>query len=182
MFEDSLFSSRVAKRSRRTRWIAAASVGLQGTIVAGLVMAPLVWPERLPAVRTAPQVATVALMKAVKAEPLKPRVVRVTNEVAMRVPSNAAAPVMEARRGGMITAAAASAETAPTLALGNGMSSGPSLGVGLVVGLGAGLGCGLGTGGVAVASARSSAPVRVSSGVSAGLLLTPIVPCIRGLR
>ena len=170
MFEDSLFSSRVVKQSRRLRWIAVGSVSVQGMVLAAFVGAPLMWPEALPALRTAPMVATVSLTKpVVKAEPLKPR--RVVRDVStLQAPRQAVTAAVETRRGGMMTAPSISAEAAPVLALGGGMHSG------FVFGTGLGLGTGATAPVVTAAAPRAAMPLRVSSGVSSGMLLSPILP------
>lgn len=170
MFEDSLFSSRAAKRSERTRWIVVASVGAQGLCVAALLAVPLVWPETLPLVSTAPKATMISLLKQVKVEPVKPRVVTVTNDAAMRAPAHAQ--MVEARGGGRIapTALKLTSGDAPVLMMGTGMKSGP------LVGLGIGIGTGAGMAPVVAAATKKSEPLKVSSGVISGLLLKPIQP------
>jgi len=57
MFEDSLFASGVTverrRSARRTRMLALVSVGVQGMVLAGFVIVPMIWPERLPLVSVA---------------------------------------------------------------------------------------------------------------------------------
>ena len=174
MFEDSLFASGVSvdkrRSARRTRWIALASVGLQGFLLAGFLTIPLIWPETLPLVSVAPKVTMVSLHKPqVKVEPKVTRV-NTTNATTMRAPA-ATAPMMERRGGGVLVhgPAVASAADAPSLYFGGGMSEKPSLGEGL--------GFGPGIGPVVVAApAKKTEPLAISQGVSKGMLLAPIQP------
>ena len=135
-----------------------------------IVAMPMLWPATLPDAQTPLPVTAVSLLKPnPRPEPVKPRLVAVTNAVAMRAPAST---LVETRRGGMITAPANLAEAAPVLAVGGGMKSEFSLGSGL------GIGTASTTPAVAVVAARpkNPEPVRISSGVSSGMLLSPITP------
>ena len=170
MFEDSLFSSGVGRRNRtRTRWIALTSVGLQGLVVGASLVVPLVWPQVLPLVSVAPRVTMIALKKPeVKVEP-KPVQVVTTENAVLHAP---AAPVMEARGGGILAhgPAIANADDTPSL-----YHSGLNMTVPTNLGFGPDSGGGAPT--VVIGGpAKRSEPLAVSSGVISGLLLAPIQP------
>ena len=176
MFEDSLLDSAKQLKAGRTRWMVAASLGVQAAIVAGFVVVPLLWPAVLPVVVAAPKMVSVALAKPkLRVEQPKPLAVRVTNQAAVRAPS-AAAPaqtVATVRGGGVISRPSslpAMADDGPRLASGNGMGGAFSGGSGLG---------NLGSSSVRVVEAtpaRAAGPLKISSGVIAGLLLAPIRP------
>ncbi len=67
MFEDSLFASGVSLDQRRnagrTRWIAMASVAIQGLVLGAFIAVPLIWPERLPLLSIAPKLSSISLKK-----------------------------------------------------------------------------------------------------------------------
>lgn len=173
MFEDSVFASAAGRGSRRTRLAVAAAIGAQVAVLGVVLVAPLLRPEGLPVVLAAPTVMLTAVRRPeVKPEPVKPRVVRVTNATAMRMPAGAA-PQASSRaviaRGGGSTAAGTDGPA--LLALHMGGEGGPVLGPGSesvtavrVVRAAAGTG------------AETRGPVRISSGVVSGMLLTPIRP------
>ena len=174
MFEDSLFASNESadtkRGARRRRWFALASVGVQGLVLTGFVVVPMVWPETLPPSLTAPKMLTLTTRKP---EPkVQPKQVHVetTNSAAMSAPS---APTMvESHRGGVMTPIGnvQFATDAPSLYVGGGEAT-PSLASILAAGVGAG------PGPVVVAVApRKAEPLNVSQGVSKGLLLAPIQP------
>ena len=175
MFEQILVSSAKSVVSGRMRSIAVASVGLQCLVVAAFVVVPLIWPEALPLVSVAPKMTVISMRR----PPVKvtPRVVPVvmTNASLVHAPSQVTAqvPRVEALGGGMIShgSPVAFAAEVPSLYTGGGMSTTPSLGTGV--------GVGPDSGPAVVAGApamRAGGPVRVSSGVSSGMLLAPIQP------
>ncbi len=171
MFEDSLVMGRRAGSLGR---LVVGSLVVQACVVVGLVGVPLLWPAVLPVVVAAPRVVSVALRKAeVKT---KPAVMKVTNEAAVRVPSAAGA-VSETRvststaRGVIGRGPTVGAGDPAVVTFGSGMSASAVMGVGL----------GGDTGGHVAVVVKAAGPVRVSSGVVAGLLLGPITPAYPGI-
>jgi protein TonB len=165
MFEDSLVESRVGHVPARQRWTALASVGLQFGVVALVIALPLMHPEAMPFHVDVPKVLV----------PLPPR-------PAVRVERAAAA--ASSTEAPSLAASAARPVTAASLLFGKetGENDAPAAIMTGVVGMGAGLPDGVGVGvghgpAVSVAPARAAAkPLPVSSGVSQGMLLAPIMP------
>ena len=165
MFEDSLVESRVAVVSAEKRWTAVASAALQAALAAVVVVLPLLHPEALPIHVDAPKVLL----------PLMPKP-PVTVVEAERAPSGSTSNLespSESRR--LIFIQTAGTETAtndapPFAPLGVGMS-GPT-------GMPAGLGLSEGHGPAvsAVTAKPQAGPMRISSGLSEGMLLAPIRP------
>ncbi len=178
MFEDSLVDSGQRLRAGRSRWIVAASLAVQGAVVTAFVALPLLFPAMLPVVVAAPRVAQVVMPKPkVKVEEIEERKPAVAT-AAIRTPLAQVERVATVRGGGVIARGAlpsAGPDEAPSLPAGSGMgtifSGGPGIG---------GLGIGdLGGSRVQVVQAtppKPAGPVRISSGVIAGLLLHPITP------
>jgi len=149
------------------------SVGVQVGLVGVLVAWPLIDPVRMPVVYAA-SVKTVSLPRPkVAIEPPKPKVVRVTNAEAPRAPSSGAASVVAKNMGAVISRPqVSSSDEPPLLPVGGGMAkdgalisslgSRPASGAGPVVTLKPGGGAG--------------DTVRLSSGVTNGMLLAPIRP------
>src|SRR5271168_627641 len=165
MFEDSLVESRVAVVSLEKRWTAVASVALQVSLAAVVIAVPLLHPEALPIHVDAPKVL-LPLMP-------KPPVTVVETERAPSGSTSNFAPPSESPR--LIFVQTAGAETAandaPSLApIGVGMS-GPT---GMPVGLGI-EGPGLAVS-VVTPKPQAGGPLRISSGLSEGMLLAPIRP------
>ncbi|WP_158792727.1 energy transducer TonB [Granulicella sp. L60] len=165
MFEDSLVESRVGQMPARQRWTALASVGLQFGVVALVIALPLMHPEAMPFHVDMPKVLL----------PVPPRPpVRVERAAAAASSAESVSPAVSLVR--QVTAA--------SLLFGKNTSENdaPAAIMTGVVGMGAGLPDGVGVGvgagpAVSVAPARTAArPVPVSSGVSQGMLLAPIVP------
>jgi protein TonB len=162
MFEESLVASRVGTVSAEKRWTVAASIGLQ-VAVAGVVMVlPLLHPEMLPFHVEAPKV----LM------PLMPRppVPVVAREASASSATLSAAAPSELR-----------AAMLPSLlpSLHPSMGEPPVMGpIGDAMGRSDGVpfGIGVGTGPAVSVRPVSVGPMRVSKGVSEGMLLTPIRP------
>lgn len=165
MFEDSLVESRVRHASASERWTTIASVSLQCAL-AGLVIAlPLLHPEALSYRIDSPRVLV----------PLPPKppvpVVRVqhvsTSSDAPSVPQPALGRTMA--RPLFLPSLDTSAGDAPPMTpvhFGSGVSDG----------LPNGLGIGEGHGSAIIVAPLRSTPLRVSSGISQGMLLTPIRP------
>ena len=173
MFEDSLFASGVSlekrRSARRTRLLALASVGVQGLVLAGFIIVPMIWPERLPLVSVAPKMTSLFLRKPeIKIQP-KPTQVP-TSESAVRVPTQAQ-PMTESRGSTVIqrgTSTALAAETSISLYTGSPMGGTPSLG-NLMSGAGP-------APAITTTAAKKSTSLNVSRGVMAGRLLAPITP------
>lgn len=166
MFENSLVESRIAPISSSKRWITVASIGLQLSIAAIVVALPLLHPEALPFHMESPRVML--------PPPPKPPAPVVHIEHATSTSTSVALPGIEHTElhPAVLPGRAASTEGPPAIvSLGTGMdNSGNVLNV-------------IGTGTVrpaantSVAPPRASAkPVNVSSGVSQGMLLSPIHP------
>jgi periplasmic protein TonB len=171
MFEDSLFASGVSLDQRRnagrTRWIAMASVAIQGLVLSAFIAVPLVWPERLPLIAMNPKLSSVSLKKPeVKVEP-KPVRVEAT-DASYHAPSQAQ-PMTEARGGGIFHTHGVvyAGELEPSLGIGLHMGSTPGIGP---------IGTGPGNGPAVVAATPKPATLRISDGVTKGLLLAPIQP------
>jgi periplasmic protein TonB len=164
MFEDSLVESRVVAVSTEKRWTAVASFALQAVLAAVVIALPLLHPEALPFRYECPPIWMPHLPK--------PPVQVVETE---RAPSSAAsdfAPPSESRR---LIFTQAGAETAtndrPMLApIGSGMVGSTGVPFGLALGEGHGPA-------VSVVTPKPQAgPLKISSGLSEGMLLTPIRP------
>lgn len=164
MFEDSLVESRVSHVSSGKRWTALASVTLQCAIAATLVVIPTLHPERLVSGLPAPPALT----------PLPPKpALRVERAQASSAPSSTniipsvARPVLPPLFPGR---SPFTDEAPPTTVIGMNMPDGipAALSIGTE---------GHGTK-VSVAPARTAAPkpMRVSEGVSVGMLMMPIRP------
>jgi periplasmic protein TonB len=165
MFEDSLVESRVAVVSAEKRWTAVASVALQAALAAVVIALPLLHPEALPIHVDAPKVL-VPLMP-------KPPVTVVETERAPSGSTSNFAPPSESRP--LIFIRTEGTETATNDAL----SLAP-IGVGMNGPTGVPFGLGIGdTHGPAVSVVTPKpqvGPLRISSGLSEGMLLAPIRP------
>jgi protein TonB len=164
MFEDSLLESQGRLVSKSRRWITAGSIGLQCLIAAAIVIVPMVKPEALPFTTVAPAVFV----------PLKkpPVVVKVAETHAAA--SAAAAPMREILRPPILTRAMPD----PGLTYGPPPPDGPVMMTSMVGPVGGSpLGVPGGTGpNVVVAKPEHTGPVKVSSGVSSGMLISQIQP------
>ena len=168
MFEDSVFASGRQVRAGRTKWAVVGALGVQAVVLTSVVAVPLLRPEVLPVVFAAPKVAMVMPKK-----PVPPKVEvkpAARASVGVSLPLSTAAPVREAvvGRGLGVPRPGVGTEGPGELAVGTGGmgSGGPGLPVGIP-----------GTGGPVVRAATGGAKtMRVSSGVSAGLLITPMRP------
>ena len=176
MFEASLLPERRGKDARLIRGIAFGCMALQVIALTAFVMVPLIHPDKLPDKLSRASLTHVEL-KRPEPKPVlvKPQLVRVTNNAAISAPAHREQPVVEIRRGGMISRAPVT-DAAPALALGGGNV----MGAGFNAAVGFGSATGKGDSPVVVAAkpmvAAAAGPVRVSSGVSRGLLIDPIRP------
>ena len=168
MFEDSLLESQGRLVSKSRRWITLGSVGLQCLVAAVIVIVPMVKPEALPFSAMAPAVVVPL--------PKKPPVIVRVAETSARASSAAAlpAPAPENLEKPMLSGRPTAD---PTIALGNPLP----VGFGPMVGTGSPLGDAFGTPNgtgprVVVAKPEHVGPVRVSSGVSSGMLIGEIRP------
>ena len=169
MFEESLLSTRVGERDAVVRLAMVAAACMQCSIAAVLWIAPLLHPERLSIAPLASSIPVPLLRK--------PPVMRVESEHAASgataaLPSAAATATSSPRA---ITQPAV-VDTAPATSLAVMWSSVQGE---LPAGLGAGgAGPAIRVGGPGAGPAGGGTPgrVRVSSGVSSGLLLSPIRP------
>jgi len=163
MFEDSLVESRVGVVSASKRWTMLASTGLQ-VVVAGVVITlPLLHPEALPFRYETPKV----LMPLMPKPPVPARVEQVSS-------ASSSSSVVEASPSRLFTFSQlpgrdTTYNDAPTLVrFGSGMGE-PD-------GLPSGTGNGHGPVVTVVPAKESAGPIHVSTGVSQGMLLTPIRP------
>jgi protein TonB len=161
MFEDSLFESQHHAPSARSGWTTAASITLQALLASLLILLPLLHPELLPK-----QVHALMLTPPPHVEPPPTVTQRVSNGLASIVP--ALGRVLQAPP---IIPNSIDTSPAPDASLTSftGMTTGT-------------FNDALGTAArgtpvvVTQAPERKAPPVRVSAGVSAGLLLVPIRP------
>lgn len=165
MFEESLFESQHRVASPRKRWTAVASITVQAAAASLLILLPPLHTETLP--KRANEI-NVALP--VPAPPVPPRNIaqRAATTVASIVPLLGRMLVAPRITPSRIDTTPAPG-TASSVLTGMGASSLP----------GSLLGSGVGAGRPVVvtpAPVQKTGPVRVSAGVSAGLLLAPIKP------
>ena len=166
MFEDSFVSARVERATAgRTRWLAAGSLVLQGCFAAALGLVPMLHPERLAARSVAPTVFV----------PEKPVLPKVEARAMARSADTAALPQLTRLLNvpGRIPHGITrdTSESAPEVGM-----LGAFVGSGMG---GAGLPGVVGEGTTRVGVVAAPGPkkaVRVSAGVTAGLLLEPIRP------
>jgi protein TonB len=163
MFEQSLVVSQQSTVSSGERWTAFASLSLQAAVVGALISLPMLRPERLALRSDAPQVALPSLRMP------KPVVVQ---QSASSAPTSSAAArlgISTTLRRSIPTVIDMRPDTAPQIAItGPGMPAGVPDAVSLV-----------GSGpAVRIVAAVATPPkrVKVSEGVSLGMLLVPIQP------
>jgi len=163
MFEDSLVESQVAAVSAVKRWTMLGSTALQAAIAATLITLPLLHPERLAFHVETPLVFT--------PPPPRPPIHVEAQQMASSSTDAVSIPVMQRPMISLISHPTASPNDAPPFV--GKIDFGPGAGdaIGAVMSSSA-------TGPVAVSVAKPTTPKRVavSSGVSAGLLLSPIRP------
>jgi protein TonB len=169
MFEDSLFSSRAGAMTMRSRWTTVASVGVQATLLGVVLMAPLLKTEMLPMLVAAPK-AVVMMPRVVPPPPPPVKTVMVKAVEGAYASATAAAPsLMRGESARVIHAEPAVAEDGPVL-----VAAGTT---GFGIGSGSGFDAvSVGMGPRTVVSAGTPKKVRVSAGVSAGMLMEPIRP------
>ena len=164
MFEDSLVESRVAHLAPAKRWTAIASIALQSSAAALLVTLPLLHPERLALRIDAPPVLVPFLPKPpVKIEPKQ--ISNATSNATPDAPATAQTASHPLLFPADPTPSDASPSTSPINMNNNGL---PDALRTVISGNGA-----------RVSEAPAHPPaerLRVSSGVSTGLLVTPIKP------
>lgn len=168
MFEDSLVESRLVPLASSKRWTTLTSISLQVAIAATLIALPFLHPETLPFHIEAPKVSLTL--------PVKPPIPVVRVDRASRNPNDIAAPSLAPAilsQSLLPSTNACPDEAPPTLGLGSGMGT-PEV-------LPAGLGLGDGRNGPSVSVTHTPTPapvqrIKLSSGVSQGMLITPIRP------
>jgi protein TonB len=170
MFEQSLLGTSRRDR-RRGRWIALGSIAVQVALLIAFVAGPLLYPSEMPPYKPA-ETKTVSLVQP------KPQPVVVRKPVVVREATSAAAPATEVRQtvqpiaGPSLCPALGNDETPKLIAAGDGGGMGGHSVPGLESGPSAGNG-----GPIVVARPTApAAPLNISRGVSAGLLLTPLRP------
>jgi protein TonB len=164
MFEDSLLESQGRLASKSRRWITVGSVGLQCLIAAAIVIVPMVKPEALPFTTVAPAVFVPV--------PKKPPVI-VKVAAVHAASSRPSAPVVETLQKPML---AGKRFQSP---IEFGPPAPPNSGVmtAMIGSIGDPLGVPNGTAAhVVVARPEHVGPVKVSSGVSSGMLIGEIRP------
>jgi len=161
MFEGSLVESRGLVGSGTQRWSALGSVTFQFALAGLLLAIPLLHPGVLPMLVDAP--------KLVVPPPPKPPVMQVrvepaaSSSTAMSVPVETAAPAAAAHN---LLSSIPGTDPGPA-----GLPMGPGMGDGL-----AAIGAGGPAPNVTVVRAKTPGRLNVSSGVSTGMLLSPIQP------
>ena len=167
MFEGSLVESRGLVVSGTQRWTALGSLTLQCALVGLLLTIPLIRPEILQPLTVAPQL-TLPLPVKPPAPMVQPKVATASSSAAMSVPVSA--PQTGATRLFLFPRPGTATDgNAPPMV--TDLPFGPGGGVGLPS-----LAATVTEPSVAVIKPRDTGPVRVSKGVTEGLLLTPIHP------
>ena len=170
MFEQSLLGANGRERRRGT-WIVLGSVVVQVVLLLGFVVEPLLYPAEMPVFKQA-EMKTVSLVQAKPPVMVKkPAVVREANPTAA-ARAVEVRQVTQATTGPSLRPALGTDETPRLIAVGDGGGMGSSS----VPGLGTGSGVGAGRSVVMAKPAAPPARLTISSGVSAGLLLTPLRP------
>lgn len=165
MFEDSLVASRVSHLSASKRWTAVASIGLQ-CMLAGLVIAlPLLHPGALSFQVDAPRVLVPLAPK-----PPLPKVQRVeaSTSSSRLVERGSARPLMLLLLHPDANVAATATPSMDPVRFGNGTGDRAIDALGI--------GDGNGSRVIARPASAPIGPVRVSSGISQGMLMAPIRP------
>ncbi|MDE1175539.1 MAG: TonB family protein [Edaphobacter sp.] len=164
MFEDSFVESQAAQATTATRWTMLGSMALQAAVAIALITFPLLHPERLSLHMETPLVFTPPPPKPplpVESRPqsasadASPILQAVTRTIVSLIPHGPAAPADAPVAFGPVNMGTGSSDSLPS-ALAAGIDR-------------------AGTN-VSVAKPEQAKRIHVSSGVSAGLLLTPIRP------
>ena len=166
MFEDSLVESRVAHLAPAKRWTAIASIALQSSAAALLVTLPLLHPERLALRIDAPPVLVPFLPK----PPVKIEPKQISNATSNAMPDSPATAQTASHPLLFPTDPTPSDAPPSTSPINFDMNNN---------GLPDALRAGISKNGARVSEAPAHPPaerLRVSSGVSTGLLVTPIKP------
>ncbi len=168
MFEGSLVESRGLGVSGTQRWTALGSLTLQCAIAGLLIAIPLVRPESMPLTLNAPRLTMPMPVKPPVRVVVQTRAEAATS-AALSAPS--AAPAAEATRRFEFPRPGTTTD-------GPGVAIDPNVrfGSGAPTALQILAAVGTGSPNVTVVRARDVGPTRVSQGVSAGMLLTPIRP------
>ena len=168
MFEGNLIESRGLMVSQTQRWTALGSLTVQCGMAGLLLLIPMLRPELLPSISEAPRLSVPVPMRPLVVQQLA----RVASGSSSAASISAAGPVVEATRRFVFPLSDSKADgSAPTLDTGLRMGSGDTVPLALLSDSGAGKGA-LNT----VVRAREAGPLHVSSGVTEGMLLTPIHP------
>ena len=164
MFEESLVESGVRAMPMRTRWTAAVSLTVQAAVASLLIVVPMLRTELLPERRNA-----LTITVPVTTPPPPPRTVaqRASSAVASVVPVIGRMLVAPRTLPNRIDSSPELTDGQPVLRMGLASAS---------TGLYDVLGGPAPSVRIAVAPEKKAGPVHVSSGVLAGLLLTPIRP------
>jgi protein TonB len=166
MFEDSLVKSRLVPISSSKRWTTLASIGVQFAVAATIIALPLLHPEALPFHMESPKIMLPPPPK------LPAPVVRLehasTTSTGVAMPSTAPTMLLPSLLPNRNIPAN---DPPPATSIGNGMNN--DSGLLSIINTG---GTGHSTS-VSVASPRAPiGPIRVSSGISQGMLIAPIRP------
>jgi periplasmic protein TonB len=165
MFEDSLVESRILPISLSKRWTTLASISFQFAVAGAVISLPLLHPEVMPFHEDSPKVMLPLLPK-----PPEPpvRVQRVAGSSSAASPSLPQPPHIPS----LLPDRSASPNEGPVLmTVDRGMGSSDGLPVGLDTG-----DIGPHPSVVDVSTRGANKPIHISSGVSAGMLITPIRP------
>lgn len=163
MFEDSLVASQVRHTSSPERWTALVSISLQFVVVALVIALPLLHPERLTCEAATPHILL--------PPPLRPPIPIRSVQAASSDATASSAQTLQARpmQRKLFSLPNNNAPSIAAITSGSGMADGTPISMTI--------GDTIHTPHVAIASAPTSKnPVRISSGVSAGMLLAPIRP------
>lgn len=161
MFEDSLVVSRVCRVPTAKRWAIGGALSVQCVLAALAIMLPMLHPAAMTVKIAAPPVWMPVMRKA-------PVPVRVRQALSGSAPTSAQVPEARPLLPALLSRQGPAGP--PPIAE---MPLGSSMGNPVPAGLGVGDGDGLH---VSVAPARVSGPLRVSKGVTDGMLLAPIRP------
>jgi protein TonB len=166
MFEGSLMESRGLIASRTQKWTALGSLALQCTVAAVLIAIPMLRPEMLPVSVMAPKITVPEIRQTTVIQRVADAAAHAA--AAMTVPPTV--PMVEQRWPLVFLHGTPVDEGAPPV--------GPTtLGMGDHGAIATIATIGTGSGGpTVVPRARNMQPMRVSSGVVSGLLLSPITP------
>lgn len=163
MFEDSLVVSQVRRSSSPERWTALASMGFQFALAALVIALPLLHPERLAFVAETPRI----LVPPPPRPPIPIQQVQAASASSGSMTSTAVRTMPMLPR--LIPSPGDDAPPITAISSGSGMTDGAPIGVAL--------GDSIHEPGVVVVPTHTpKGLVRISSGVSAGMLIAPIRP------